>query len=94
MTIVLEDQRAAQRILERIANRTIDLGAEVCREPVAKFRSKARLAEELDQVFKSTLTPFCPFCPILSEATIAHFHRTLAAFLAGSQQWMNAVTLA
>ena len=58
MAILLDDQRAAQSILEHIENRTTDLGDTVWREPVVNYRSKVRLGEELERVFKSTPTPF------------------------------------
>ncbi|MBI3373760.1 MAG: Rieske 2Fe-2S domain-containing protein [Betaproteobacteria bacterium] len=60
MTILLDDRRAAQRILDHIENRTTDLGGEIWREPVANYRSEERLAMEVQQVFKRTPTPFCP----------------------------------
>ena len=60
MTTVMDDQSVAQRVLEHIANRTTDVGAEVWGEPVANYRSEKRLAAEIEQVFRRSPTPFCP----------------------------------
>lgn len=60
MTQLLSEPSIAQRVLDHIDHKTTDL-SEVCwREPVANYRSPARLAAELDQVFRRTPTPFCP----------------------------------
>jgi phenylpropionate dioxygenase-like ring-hydroxylating dioxygenase large terminal subunit len=60
MTAVMDDQGVAGRVLEHIAQRTTDVGAEIWREPVANYRSEARLTAEIAQVFRRTPTPFCP----------------------------------
>ncbi|MDP1964421.1 MAG: SRPBCC family protein [Reyranella sp.] len=60
MTTRMDDQSVAQRVLDHIANRTTDIGQSVWREPVANYRSEARLAAEIEQVLKRSPTPFCP----------------------------------
>lgn len=60
MTTRMDDQSVAQRVLDHIANRTTDIGQGVWREPVANYRSEARLAAEIEQVLKRSPTPFCP----------------------------------
>lgn len=60
MTTMMDDQSVAQRVLDHIANRTTDLGQSIWREPVANYRSAARLAAEIEQVLKRSPTPFCP----------------------------------
>jgi phenylpropionate dioxygenase-like ring-hydroxylating dioxygenase large terminal subunit len=60
MTTRMDDQSVAQRVLDHIANRTTDVGQDVWREPVANYRSEARLAAEIEQILKRSPTPFCP----------------------------------
>jgi nitrite reductase/ring-hydroxylating ferredoxin subunit len=60
MAILMDDQRVAQRILDHIERGTTDLGREVWREPVENYRSQARLAAEIELVFRRSPTPFCP----------------------------------
>ena len=60
MTTRMDDQSVAQRVLDHIANRTTDVGQGVWREPVANYRSEARLAAEIEHVLKRWPTPFCP----------------------------------
>jgi phenylpropionate dioxygenase-like ring-hydroxylating dioxygenase large terminal subunit len=56
----MDDQAVAQRVLDHIANKTTDLGDSVWREPVANYRSAARLQAELERVLRRCPTPFCP----------------------------------
>jgi phenylpropionate dioxygenase-like ring-hydroxylating dioxygenase large terminal subunit len=56
----MDDQAVAQRILDHIANKTTDLGESVWREPVANYRSAARLQAEFERVLRRCPTPFCP----------------------------------
>ncbi|MBX9945035.1 MAG: Rieske 2Fe-2S domain-containing protein [Reyranella sp.] len=60
MTARMDDQSVAQRVLDHIANGTTDAGQDIWREPVANYRSEARLAAEIAQVFRRSPTPFCP----------------------------------
>src|SRR5215471_4194523 len=60
MTKAMDDQAVAQRVLDHIANGTTDLGDEVWREPVANYRSPARLKAEIEVVLRRTPTVFCP----------------------------------
>ena len=55
-----DDQSVAKRILAHIGSGTTDTGAEVWREPVANYRSAARLGAELACVMRRVPTPFCP----------------------------------
>jgi nitrite reductase/ring-hydroxylating ferredoxin subunit len=56
----MDDRSVAQRVLDHIANRTTDVGQSVWREPVANYRSEARLVAEIEKVLKRSPTPFCP----------------------------------
>ncbi|OFW98159.1 MAG: (2Fe-2S)-binding protein [Alphaproteobacteria bacterium RIFCSPHIGHO2_12_FULL_66_14] len=60
MTTRMDDRSVAQRVLDHIANRTTDVGQSVWREPVANYRSEARLVAEIEKVLKRSPTPFCP----------------------------------
>ena len=60
MTILMDDARMAQRILEHIDKRSTDLGDEVWREPVRNYRSTQLLAEEIESVLRRSATLFCP----------------------------------
>ena len=60
MTILMDDQSVAQRILDHIEHRTTDLGQSVWREPVANYRSEQRMTAEVELAFRRTPTPFCP----------------------------------
>ena len=59
MKPLADDQSVAQRILDHVANRSTDTGAEVWREPVANYTSQSRLAAEL-AAFRRLPVPFCP----------------------------------
>ena len=56
----MDDQSVAQRVLDHIANGTTDIGQEVWREPVANYRSKERLALEIERILRRSPVPFCP----------------------------------
>ena len=64
MTGLLDDQGMAERILGHVAAGTTDLGAETWREPVANYRSPARLEREIERVLRRTPTVFCPSAAI------------------------------
>ena len=59
MKPLTDDQSVAQRVLDHVANRSTDTGAEVWREPVANYTSPDRLAAEL-AAFRRLPVPFCP----------------------------------
>ena len=52
MKAAMDDQSVAQRVLDHIANGTTDIGQEVWREPVANYRSKERLALEIERILR------------------------------------------
>ena len=56
----MDDQRVAQRILDHIEQGATDLGESIWREPVDNYRSKERLAAEVEIAFRGSPTPFCP----------------------------------
>jgi len=60
MTILMDDQSVAQRILDHIERGTTDLGQSVWREPVDNYRSQERMASEVELAFRRSPTPFCP----------------------------------
>ena len=60
MTVLMDDQCVAQRILDHIEHGTTDLGQSVWREPVDNYRSSTRLAAEIEIAFRRSTTPFCP----------------------------------
>lgn len=60
MTILMDDQSVAQRILDHIEHRTTDLGQSIWREPVANYRSEERMTAEVELAFRRSPTPFCP----------------------------------
>ncbi|HEX4184148.1 MAG TPA: aromatic ring-hydroxylating dioxygenase subunit alpha [Caulobacteraceae bacterium] len=60
MTMLLDEPAIAQRILDHIDHETTDVSDRTWREPVANYRSEARLQAELERVFRRTPTPFCP----------------------------------
>lgn len=66
MTELLSDQAIVARVLTHIDHGTTDLGTRVWREPVANYRSEARLAAELNLLRRLPI-PFCPSAA-LSEA--------------------------
>ncbi len=69
MDVLLDDPSIAQRILDHIDNETTDLGETCWREPVANYRSPARLDLELERVFRRTPTPFCPSAALLEPGS-------------------------
>jgi hypothetical protein len=60
MAILMDEQSVAQRILEHIEHGTTDLGQSVWREPVDNYRSKERMAAEVELAFRRSSAPFCP----------------------------------
>jgi phenylpropionate dioxygenase-like ring-hydroxylating dioxygenase large terminal subunit len=60
MPALLDDAAMTERIYAHIAAGTTDLAATTWREPVANYRSQARLDAELERVLRKTPTPFCP----------------------------------
>src|SRR5512141_2960777 len=60
MTILMDDQCVAQRIIDHIEHGTTDLGQSTWREPVDNYRSQDRLAAEVEFAFRRSPTPFCP----------------------------------
>ena len=60
MTILMDDQCVAQRILDHIEHGTTDLGQSIWREPVDNYRSNERMAAEVELAFRRSPTPFCP----------------------------------
>lgn len=60
MAILMDDQCVAQRILDHIEHGTTDLGQSTWREPVDNYRSKERMAAEVELAFRRSPTPFCP----------------------------------
>jgi phenylpropionate dioxygenase-like ring-hydroxylating dioxygenase large terminal subunit len=59
MTARTDDRSVVRRVLEHVRQGTTDTGAEIWREPVANYRSEARLAAELD-LLRRVPVPFCP----------------------------------
>jgi phenylpropionate dioxygenase-like ring-hydroxylating dioxygenase large terminal subunit len=60
MATLADDQTVVQRILDHIDNETTDLSEAGWREPVANYRSEARLATEMETVLRRYPIPFCP----------------------------------
>lgn len=60
MAILMDDQCVAQRILDHIEHGATDLGQSIWREPVDNYRSKERMAAEVELAFRRSPTPFCP----------------------------------
>ena len=56
---LLDDAAVVQRVLDHIDNRTTDLSERTWREPVANYRSGARLAAEME-VLRRFPVAFCP----------------------------------
>lgn len=57
---LLDDRAVAERILDHIDHKTTDRGDEVWREPVANYRSPERLEREIERVFRTLPSAFCP----------------------------------
>jgi phenylpropionate dioxygenase-like ring-hydroxylating dioxygenase large terminal subunit len=57
---LLDDRAVAERILDHIDRNTTDRGEEVWREPVANYRSPERLDQEIERVFRTLPSAFCP----------------------------------
>jgi phenylpropionate dioxygenase-like ring-hydroxylating dioxygenase large terminal subunit len=75
MSMLMDERALAERVLEHIANGTTDLGTEVWREPVANYRSEARLAAER-RLMRGVPTAFCPSAAL--AATGAYVAREAA----------------
>ena len=60
MSLLMDDQTVAEKILEHIANKTTDAADEVWREPVANYTSAARLQLEITHIMQRWPTVFCP----------------------------------
>jgi phenylpropionate dioxygenase-like ring-hydroxylating dioxygenase large terminal subunit len=60
MTALLSDHEITERVLAHIERRTTDVGCEVWREPVANYRSPARLQAEIERVLLRIPAVFCP----------------------------------
>jgi phenylpropionate dioxygenase-like ring-hydroxylating dioxygenase large terminal subunit len=55
-----DDAAVIERVFQHIDRGTTDESEAIWREPVANYRSEARLAAELALAFRRTPTPFCP----------------------------------
>jgi phenylpropionate dioxygenase-like ring-hydroxylating dioxygenase large terminal subunit len=60
MAPLLDDVSVARRVLDHIDKSETDVGTDCWREPVANYRSPERLSREIEEVFHTTPTPFCP----------------------------------
>src|SRR5260370_6807911 len=60
----MQAQSVAERVLAHIAKGTADVGQEVWGEPVANYRSKERLAAEIERILRRSPAPFCPSAPL------------------------------
>src|SRR5262249_55169538 len=60
MSTLADDQTVIQRILNHIDHETTDVGEANWREPVANYRSPARLEAELERVLRRHPVAFCP----------------------------------
>jgi phenylpropionate dioxygenase-like ring-hydroxylating dioxygenase large terminal subunit len=72
---LLDTPQMVRRILDHIDNKTTDLGTETWNEPVANYRSQARLDAELDLIRNS----FVVFCPSLALAKTGDYVARSAA---------------
>ncbi len=52
MTGIMDDRAVVERVLRHISHRTTDRGGEVWREPVANYRSRERLDDEVHRVLR------------------------------------------
>jgi phenylpropionate dioxygenase-like ring-hydroxylating dioxygenase large terminal subunit len=59
-TQLADEASIVDRILKHIDAKSTDLSDGVWREPVVHYLSRDRFAAEIEQVFRRTLTPFCP----------------------------------
>ncbi|MFB9263480.1 aromatic ring-hydroxylating dioxygenase subunit alpha [Bradyrhizobium erythrophlei] len=59
-THLADEPSVVDRILKHIDAKSTDLSDGVWHEPVAHYQSPDRLVAEIEQVFRRTLTPFCP----------------------------------
>jgi phenylpropionate dioxygenase-like ring-hydroxylating dioxygenase large terminal subunit len=64
MGVLLDDAGLTQRIFDHIENKTTDLGEGIWREPVANYRSEARLKAEMEEVLRKSPVAFCPSAAI------------------------------
>ncbi len=60
MSLLMDDQTVAAKILEHIANKTTDAADEVWREPVANYTCARRLQLEIKHIMQRWPTVFCP----------------------------------
>jgi phenylpropionate dioxygenase-like ring-hydroxylating dioxygenase large terminal subunit len=60
MGTLLDDRGIAQRVFDHIEAGTTDMSDVLWREPVENYRSKERLAAEVERVLRRTPTAFCP----------------------------------
>jgi len=60
MAALLDDHGIAQRVFDHIEAGTTDLSDALWREPVENYRSKERLAAEIQRVLRRTPVAFCP----------------------------------
>jgi phenylpropionate dioxygenase-like ring-hydroxylating dioxygenase large terminal subunit len=60
MAALLDDRGIAQRVFDHIEAGTTDMSDVLWREPVCNYRSKERLAAEVERVLRRTPTAFCP----------------------------------
>jgi phenylpropionate dioxygenase-like ring-hydroxylating dioxygenase large terminal subunit len=58
--MLADDRTVVQRLLDHIDHQTTDVSEASWREPVANYRSEARLAAELALVLRRYAVPFCP----------------------------------
>ena len=64
-----DEVRVIERILQHAERGSTDTGTEVWREPVANYRSPARLQAELEQVLRRAPTPFCPSAALVQAGS-------------------------
>jgi phenylpropionate dioxygenase-like ring-hydroxylating dioxygenase large terminal subunit len=60
MATLLDDRGIAQRVFDHIEAGTTDMSDVLWREPVENYRSKERLAAEVERVLRRNPTAFCP----------------------------------
>jgi phenylpropionate dioxygenase-like ring-hydroxylating dioxygenase large terminal subunit len=60
MGTLLDDRGIAQRVFDHIEAGTTDMSDVLWREPVENYRSKERLAAEVERVLRRNPTAFCP----------------------------------
>lgn len=60
MSVLLDDQAVAEKVLQHITNKTTDTGDSVWQEPVANYTSQQRFELEREQVLRRYPIAFCP----------------------------------